>query len=62
MNKDIMIAMGFKAEVNQIEAGCCPICKHTIDPDSFRDELSKKEYKISGLCQECQDKIFGTED
>lgn len=26
---------------------------------SFRDELSKREYKISGLCQKCQDKIFG---
>lgn len=26
----------------------------------FRDELSKKEYQISGLCQECQDSIFGS--
>lgn len=26
---------------------------------SFRDSLSAREYKISGLCQECQDKIFG---
>lgn len=25
----------------------------------FRDELSRKEYSISGLCQCCQDKIFG---
>ena len=25
----------------------------------FRDALSRKEYKISGLCQNCQDKIFG---
>lgn len=25
----------------------------------FRDALSKKEYTISGLCQSCQDKIFG---
>lgn len=25
----------------------------------FRDDLSAKEYAISGLCQECQDKIFG---
>jgi len=28
----------------------------------FRDELSRKEYGISGLCQCCQDAIFGTED
>jgi len=25
----------------------------------FRDELSKREYRVSGLCQKCQDKIFG---
>ena len=25
----------------------------------FRDEISKKEFGISGLCQTCQDGIFG---
>lgn len=25
----------------------------------FRDELSRKEYSISGLCQSCQDLVFG---
>lgn len=31
-----------------------------IGPDwNFRDECSRREYKISGLCQECQDKVFG---
>ena len=25
----------------------------------FKDEVSKKEYGISGLCQTCQDEIFG---
>jgi len=28
----------------------------------FRDELSRKEYGISGLCQCCQDNVFGTEE
>ncbi len=27
--------------------------------DGFRDELSRKEYRISGMCQTCQDKVFG---
>jgi len=27
--------------------------------DTFNDERSRREYTISGLCQECQDKIFG---
>lgn len=25
----------------------------------FKDEVSRREYSISGLCQHCQDKIFG---
>lgn len=36
--------------------GKCPFCKKAIT--DFRDALSKREYKISGLCQECQDEVF----
>jgi len=35
-------------------------CGRPITP--FRDNLSLKEYGISGLCQECQDKIFDVID
>ena len=28
----------------------------------FRDEISRKEYSISALCQCCQDGIFGVEE
>lgn len=28
----------------------------------FRDALSWKEYGMSGLCQTCQDCVFGVED
>jgi hypothetical protein len=28
----------------------------------FRDELSRKEYCISGLCQVCQDEFFCEEE
>lgn len=40
----------------------CTMCKGPAE--KFTDELSKKEYQISGLCQACQDKIFnsGEED
>ena len=34
----------------------CPICHNKIG--EFRDELSKKEYEISGMCQDCQDEFF----
>lgn len=26
--------------------------------EGFRDELSAREYQISGLCQECQDLVW----
>lgn len=29
------------------------------DASEFRDALSRKEYAISGMCQDCQDRIFG---
>ena len=51
----------------------CPSCERIVNvsdafgksyaPDRlsspFRDDLSRKEYSISGLCQDCQDKVFG---
>lgn len=31
-------------------------CGLPITP--FRDKLSEREYRVSGLCQQCQDSIF----
>ena len=28
----------------------------------FRDEVSRREYAISGLCQACQDSVYNAED
>ena len=40
--------------------GCCATCGKQIDPDrDFRDTLSLREWTISGMCQVCQDSIFG---
>ena len=38
--------------------GFCPFCGMPVSSDSFKDELSRKEFSISGLCQECQDDFF----
>ena len=35
----------------------CVICGG--DATEFRNPLSLKEYKISGMCQKCQDETFG---
>lgn len=39
--------------------GVCPFCHKAIDEKEFRDVISRKEFSISGLCQGCQDKVFG---
>ena len=62
MNDNIMRQMGFDKEVEDVHNGICPSCKNQINSAEFRDELSKREFKISGLCQKCQDEIFGTDD
>jgi hypothetical protein len=35
-------------------------CGEPIGP--FRDQLSETEYTISGLCQTCQDSVFGRDN
>ena len=38
----------------------CPFCDKPINPETdFRNDQSKKEFFISGLCQKCQDGVFG---
>jgi hypothetical protein len=59
MNEDLMRAAGFGKLVDLVKTGKCPSCEKPIDPSSFKDALSRKEFKISGLCQACQDLVFG---
>ena len=40
----------------------CPICKMSITFEDFRDKHSVSEYKLSGICQWCQDDIFSEEN
>ena len=39
------------------EQGKCPTCAQAIG--QFRNEGSVIEFGISGMCQECQDSVFG---
>jgi hypothetical protein len=49
------IAFGQKA-VERLDKGACPTCGST--DTTFRDQPSKREHAITGLCQQCQDRIF----
>jgi hypothetical protein len=40
----------------KIRNGICPTCDESVG--EFRDNLSRREYEISGTCQKCQDRIF----
>lgn len=40
-----------------IAEGRCPMCGQEIT--EFRNALSQREYEISGMCQHCQDSVFG---
>jgi len=44
---------------DKVMDGKCVTCSAYIPDVPFRDSLSKKEYGISGMCQTCQDSVFG---
>ena len=54
-----MREQGFEKAVEEFEKSNCPICGAEINGyDDFTDPLSIKEYRISGMCQKCQDSFF----
>jgi hypothetical protein len=59
VNEKIMQEAGFGKQVEAVKEGKCPFCNKIVNASMFRDKLSYKEFRISGLCQICQDKTFG---
>jgi hypothetical protein len=49
--------MGGKDRHAVVANGECMTCANT--EVKFRDEPSRDEYLISGMCQPCQDDVFG---
>lgn len=49
---------GFNKEVERIELGLCPFCSNPVKAEDFKNESSRREFNISGLCQSCQDEFF----
>ena len=44
------------------EAFCVSCDSEGNNAASFRDDISRKEYAISGMCQSCQDDVFGVSE
>lgn len=59
INAAISSVLG-KSRVDTIRANKCMTCDK--DVTGFRDPKSAREYTISGMCQECQDSVFGKEE
>lgn len=45
--------------IKSIRSDKCATCGK--DTKEFRNEISRREYTISGMCQECQDSVFGVD-
>lgn len=44
--------------ISKRKCGVCPFCGLSAKKMKFKDERSKKEFNMSGLCQACQDRTF----
>lgn len=52
----------FPKQMNRIDKGLCPICGNEVIMEDFKNELSIREYNISGMCQVCQDQVFAVDE
>ena len=50
-----------ESSVKVIVHGKCPFCGKDLMKEQWKSETSRKEAQISGLCQSCQDIMFGEE-
>lgn len=46
----------------RVEQNRCAFCGADMNTVEFRDEISRREAAISGLCQDCQDSTFDCEE
>ena len=42
-----------------IQDSLCVTCGEEVCLNDLRDPISSREYGISGMCQKCQDSVFG---
>lgn len=47
-------------ELLLLGVGKCTWCCHVVKEEEFREEAAKYEFVLSGLCQQCQDRILDT--
>lgn len=55
----LLTSLTGRSRIECIENHICMTCGQPAE--QFRDNLSVKEYTISGMCQKCQDSVFDTD-
>lgn len=50
-------AISGRKTTESIKADTCVFCDRPAT--EFKDELSRTEFSLSGMCQHCQDGVFG---
>jgi|13_taG_2_1085334.scaffolds.fasta_scaffold01965_11 hypothetical protein len=55
--ESLLTSITGKSRPQMVLEALCTTCDGVAK--SFKDEVSEKEYQISGMCQSCQDEIFG---
>ena len=55
----VIVTGKIKSTSNLVAEEGCNTCPSEY-PLEFRDIPSYREYKISGMCQKCQDEVFGS--
>jgi len=58
---DAELARFMRKNYGNYKQPLCFLPRSLFQWKTFRDALSRKEYGISGLCQKCQDDVFGKE-
>lgn len=57
-DKVVKVLFGKTREEAKAE-GVCIVCGKKVNTETdFKDDLSRKEYGISAMCQNCQDEAF----
>ena len=58
MNNDVTKDEKYETIMDNFTSGKCTECQKSIRMADFVDRASITEYKISGMCQDCQDIIY----
>jgi len=54
--EDLILTVMGKHRPTVIRENRCMTCEG--EATEFKNDISRKEYTISGMCQKCQDKVF----